>query len=216
VLAARVGVLEAHDLVPADRLLEPRDRAGVRDVLQFPWPFMTLIVAPATDASGAVAAIRQETARLDAAQAAGAVCVLDEMRMEWLDQPRLRTAVVTLFGVATLLLTLAGLYARIVHSVKVRSKELAIRQALGARPTDVVRQLTAEAIAIIAVGLIAGIALLPPSSRLLSALIADTAPIDLSLAAGVTSLLAVSALASTYWPARRAGRINLIDLMRSV
>ena len=183
--------------------------------LQFPWPFMTLIVAPASDAGAAVAAIRQETARLDAAQAAGSVRVLDEMRMEWMDQPRLRTTVVTLFGVATLLLTLAGLYARIVHSVALRAKELAIRQALGARPTDVVRQVTLEAAVIIASGLIAGIALLPFSSQLLRTLIADAAPIDLRLIAGVAATLALSALASTYWPARRAGRVNLIDLMRS-
>jgi len=182
---------------------------------QVPWPFMTLIFAPAAEPSAAVTAVRQEVARLDSSQAAGAIQVLDELRTEWLGQPRLQTTVVTLFGVATLLLTLVGLYARVAHGVAVRAREFAIRQALGARPTDVVRQLTVEALVVVAGGVLAGLTLLPLSTRALRRVVIDAPSFDLGLAAGVACLLGLSALASTYWPARRAGRVDPAQLLKA-
>jgi putative ABC transport system permease protein len=182
---------------------------------QLPWPFMTLIFAPAAEPSAAVTAVRQEVARLDSSQAAGSIRVLDDLRTEWLGQPRLQTTVVTLFGVATLLLTLVGLYARVAHGVAVRAREFAIRQALGARPADVVRQLTVEALLVVAGGVLAGLALLPLSTRALRSLVIDAPSLDLGLAAGVACLLSLSALASAYWPARRAGRVDPAQLLRA-
>jgi putative ABC transport system permease protein len=181
---------------------------------QFPWPFMTVMFAPAAEPGAAVAAVRQEVARLDSSQAAGSIQVLDDLRTEWLGQPRLQTTVVTLFGLGTLLLTLVGLYARMAHSVAVRAREFAIRQALGARPTDVVRRLTVEALAVVAVGVLAGVLVLPLSTRTLRSLVIDAPALDMKMAAGVALLLGLGALAST-WPARRAGRIDPAQLLKA-
>jgi putative ABC transport system permease protein len=182
--------------------------------LQLPWPFMTVMFAPAAETSPAVAAVRQEVARIDSSQAAGSIQVLDDVRTEWLGQPRLQTTVVTLFGLATLLLTLVGLYARVAHGVAVRAREFAIRQALGARPTDVVRRLTVEALVVVAIGVVAGLTLLPFSTRALRSLVIDAPSLDMKLAAVVAVLLGLCALASTYWPARRAGRIDPAQLLK--
>jgi len=182
---------------------------------QFPWPFMTVIFSPSHEASTAVAAVREEIARLDPTQSAGSVRVLNEMRTEWLTQPRLQTTVVTLFGVATLALTLVGLYARVAHSVVVRAREFAIRQALGARPADVVRPLTFEAVAVTTCGAAAGLALLPLSTRALRSVMIDAPSLDLRIAVGAASALALGALASVYWPARRAGRIDPAQLLKA-
>jgi putative ABC transport system permease protein len=182
---------------------------------QFPWPFMTVMFAPASEPSAAVAAVRQEVARIDSSQAAGSIQVLDEARTEWLGQPRLQTTVVTLFGVATLLLTLVGLYARVAHGVATRAREFAIRQALGARPRDVVRRQTVEALVVVAVGALAGLAVLPLSTQALRSLVIDAPSLDMKLAAGVTFLLGLSAMASAYWPARRAGRIDPAQLLKA-
>ncbi len=182
---------------------------------QIPWPFMTVMVIPAAEPSVAVAAVRQEVARLDASQATGSLQVLDDLRNEWLDQPRLQTTVVTLFGLATLLLTLVGLYARVAHGVAARAREFAIRQALGARPTDVVRRLTFETLVVVVIGVLTGLALLPLSTRALRSLVIDAPALDLRLAAGVACLLGLSALASAYSPARRAGRIDPAQLLKA-
>jgi predicted permease len=181
---------------------------------QAPWPFMTVIFAPAAEPSAAIAAVRQELARIDPSQAAGPVQVLNELRAAWLGQPRLQTAVVTLFGSATLLLTLVGLYARVAHGVAVRSREFAVRQALGARPTDIMRRLVVEALVVVAGGVLVGLFLLPLSTRALRSLVIDAPLLDFRLAAGVACLLGLCALASVYWPARRAGRIDPARLLR--
>jgi putative ABC transport system permease protein len=195
---------------------DPRAEAVVYvSYQQLPWPYMTLIVAPAADPSTAIAAVREEVARLDPSQAAGAIQELGDLRGEWLGQPRLQTTVVTLFGLATLLLTLVGLYARVAHGVAVRAREFAIRQALGARPTDVVRRLTVEGLVVVAVGALGGLALLPLSTKALGSLVIDAPALDMRLAVGVASLLGVSALGSVYWPARRAGRINPAQLLKA-
>ena len=182
---------------------------------QIPWPFMTLIVAPAAEPRAAVAAVREEVARLDAAQAVGSIQMLDDVRTEWLNQPRVQTTVVTVFGLATLLLTLVGLYARVAHGVAVRAREFAIRQVVGARATDVVRQVTGEALLVVAIGVFAGLALLPLSTRALRGLVLDTPSVNVGMAAGVACLLGLSALISAYWPARRAGRIDPAQLLRA-
>jgi putative ABC transport system permease protein len=123
--------------------------------------------------------------------------------------------VVALFGLATLFLTLVGLYARVAHGVAVRAREFAIRQALGARPADVVRQLTVEALLVVAGGVLAGLGLLPLTTRALRSLVIDAQPLDFRLVAGVACLLGLCALASAYWPARRVGRIDPAELLKA-
>jgi putative ABC transport system permease protein len=182
---------------------------------QVPWSFMTLMVAPAAEPSAAVAAVRQQVARLDASQATGSIQVLDALRTEWLNQPRLQTTVVTLFGLATLLLTVVGLYARMAHGVTARAREFAIRQAVGARPTGVVRQLTGEALVVVAIGIFAGLALLPFSTRALRGLVIDAPSLDLRLAVSMACVLALSGFVSAYWPARRAGRVDPAQLLKA-
>lgn len=182
---------------------------------QLTWPFMTLIIAPTAGTAAAVAAVRDEVAHLDPTQAIGPIRTLDDVRTEWLVQPKLQTTVVTVFGVATLLLTLVGLHARVAHSVVVRARELAIRQALGARPADVVRAVTGDALRIVLGGVLVGLVLLPLSTLTLRRLVVDVPAFDVRLAAAVACLLLAGAFFSAYWPARRAGRANTAQLLRS-
>jgi predicted permease len=182
---------------------------------QFPWPFMTLMFEPSADPAAAVTAVRQEVARIDPSQAAGSVRPLDGLRSEWLVQPRLQTRVITLFGLATLALTVVGLYARVAHGVAVRAREFAIRQALGARPTDVVWGLTLESLAVTAGGVVAGSCVLPWSTSVLRNLVLDAPTLDWRLAAVVACLLVLFASAGAYWPARRAGRIDPAELLKA-
>jgi len=140
---------------------------------------------------------------------------LEDVRTEWLVQPKLQTTVVTLFGAATLLLTLVGLYARVAHGVVVRARELAIRQALGARPTDVVRAVTSDALRLVAGGVLGGFVMLPLSTLTLRRLVVSAPAFDIRLAAAAACLMIGGACVSAYWPARRAGRANTAALLKS-
>jgi len=182
---------------------------------QFPWPFMTLMFSPSSDVESAVTAVRQELMRLDATQAAGRVQPLHEIRGEWLAQPRVQTMVVSLFGSATLLLTMVGLYARAAHDVSVRAREFAIRKALGARPGDVVRRIILDAVAVTGGGAVVGLAVLPLSTRVLRALVLDAPKLDVRVVAAIVGVLLSGALGSVYWPARRASLIEPGEVLKA-
>jgi hypothetical protein len=213
---APVTIVGVVGNVPQPLSKDPRAEAVIYvSYRQSPWPFMTVIFAPALTAADAVAAVRQEIVRLNPTQAAGSVRVLDALRAEWLVQPQLQTTVVTVFGLATLFLTVIGLYARIAHAVMMRAREFAIRQAVGATPRDVVGLLTRDAFVVVAAGLLLGIVAMPFSTRALRSLVIDTASPDVGVVAAVSVLLAVTAMASAYWPARRAGRNDPVVLLKA-
>jgi putative ABC transport system permease protein len=182
---------------------------------QMPWPFMSVLVVPAGDMAPAVAAVREEVGRIDSTQAVGAAQMIDEIRNQWLEQPRLQTRIVALFGVSTLLLTLVGLYARVAYAAASRTREFAIRQALGARPADVVRLLTGEAVAVVLAGALAGMACLPAAAASIQSVVGPSARTDLTLASAIAALFSVLAFASAYWPARRAGQTDPAQLLRA-
>ena len=181
---------------------------------QLVWPFMSVLIVPAGAAAPAVAAAREEVGRIDPAQAVGVARPIDELRNQWLEQPRLQTRMVALFGVSTLLLTLVGLYARVAYAAGSRAREFAIRQALGARPADVVRMLTGEAVAVVLAGAFAGMACLPAASSSIQSIVGGSAHTDLTLAGAIVALFSVLAFASAYWPARRAGQASPAELLK--
>ena len=182
---------------------------------QVPYYFMTVLIVPAGELGPALAAVRQEVRRIDPTQAIGVARAIDEIRGEWLEQPRARTGIVTLFGISTLLLALVGLYARVAYAAASRTREFAIRQALGATPAYVVRILTGEALAVVAGGVVIAGALLPATSASIHSIVGGTSTSDLAVAASIAVLFSAAAFASAYWPARRAGRVSPAELLRS-
>jgi putative ABC transport system permease protein len=215
-VAAPIRIVGIVDDVKQPLSADPRAESVLYlSYQQVPWSFMSILLVPAGAPAPALAAVREEVRRIDPAQAVGAARPIDEIRSEWLEQPRLRTKIMMLFGVSTLLLTLIGLYARVAYAAASRTREFAIRQALGARPTDVVRTLTYEALAVVLAGVMTGLALLPAASSSIQSIIGGVPRTGLGLAAAVTALFCIAALGSAYWPARRAGRVNPADLLRS-
>jgi ABC-type antimicrobial peptide transport system permease subunit len=130
-------------------------------------------------------------------------------------QPRLRSRIVALFGSAALLLTLVGLWARVAHGVVLRTRELAIRQAVGARPVEVIMLAGRDAVLVVLAGVVLGLALLPASNAGARAVIPGLPsagwPVVFMVVGGFVGL----ALASAYGPARRAGRIEPATVLRA-
>ena len=101
---------------------------------QFTWPFMTLIVVPAAAPAAAVVAVREEVARLDPSQAIGPIQRLEELRGEWLTQPKLQTLVVG--GIANFTAAASGVPAPTIQwQVSVNGGKFA--DILGATSTTV-------------------------------------------------------------------------------
>jgi putative ABC transport system permease protein len=117
-----------------------------------------------------------------------------------------------------MLLTTAGVYGVLAFAIARRSRELAVRLAIGATRQDVVRLVTAQALRLVAAGSTLGIAVTFGLSRIVRAGGGGGSVFDPSLAAfviPVVIVLAVSLLA-TWIPSRRALRIDPARLLRTI
>lgn len=110
---------------------------------------------------------------------------------------------------ATLALGVIGLYGVIAYVVSLRSREIAIRIALGLMPAAAPRLILRQGASIVAAGAVAGLAVYFAFAKLLSALAFEVRPLD--GATLVVSLAAVLIVAggATWIPARRAARVDL-------
>jgi ABC-type antimicrobial peptide transport system permease subunit len=117
-------------------------------------------------------------------------------------------------GLALVLGTI-GLYGLLSYAVTLRIREIGVRLALGAQPGRVMRAVVWQGVAIVGIGLVAGIAGAVGLTRFLSGLLYDTQPLDVTTFAAMSAaLLAVAALAS-YVPARRAASVSPLESLRS-
>ena len=117
-------------------------------------------------------------------------------------------------GVA-LLLGAIGIYGVISYMVSLRTREIGVRMALGARSDQVRRMVVRQGLVLAGIGAAIGLVGALGMSRLISSLLYGIAPYDPLTLGGVTlGLLLVAAVAS-WLPAMRAARIDPIEALRS-
>jgi hypothetical protein len=127
---------------------------------------------------------------------------------------RLAAHLATLGGLVAAFLACLGIYGLMSYSVARRTNEMGIRRARGAPRRDVLRLVLEQSLALLLVGVIAGLALAVAASRLLTSVLFGVPPCDpLTLGLATMSLIAVALLAS-YAPARRATRISPLVALR--
>jgi len=113
-----------------------------------------------------------------------------------------------------LLLASVGIYAVISYSVEQRTREMGIRMALGAAPGSILRQVLREGLTLCAVGVAIGLGAATLLTRYLATLLYAIRPIDALVYGGVSLVLAASALAGCYMPARHATRVDPAVVLR--
>jgi predicted permease len=119
------------------------------------------------------------------------------------------------FSLLSLMLAGLGIYAVVAFSVERRSRELGIRAALGAEGTRLVRMVVGETLGIVGVGLLAGLALSLLVARGIAGMLYGVPPFDPATFTLAAALLAVSAAAAAFLPARRAARTDPVGVLRS-
>lgn len=143
------------------------------------------------------------------------VAPFTEMLDRPLARPRFNAFLLSIFGVAALLLSTVGLYAVMAAYVRQRDREIALRQALGATATGVRRFVLAEAVRLAGLGAVIGLAGAVSTTRLMRGMVFEIDPLDpLTILGAALLLIATSALAS-YVPVRRATRVEALAILRS-
>jgi predicted permease len=160
-------------------------------------------------------AIRAAVARIDAQLPVFDLKTLRTQISESLLARRVVTLLSAAFGVLAALLSALGIYGVLAFAVAQRRREIGVRIALGATPSDVRRLVLVEVAFFLAVGSLVGLPAAWALGHAVRTILFGVPPADVSIFAGGVALLALVALSAAYPPARRAARTNAIDALRS-
>jgi len=159
-------------------------------------------------------ALREQIRAIDSALPVAEVKPMEEAIGSSIAQPRFRTALLSLFGAAALLLAAIGIYGVLAYTVTQQTREIGIRMALGANPGRVLRLVLARGLRLAGAGTAIGVLAALVLTRLLGSLLFDVSATDPLTFAAVAGLLLAVALLACYVPARRAMRVDPMVALR--
>jgi len=181
---------------------------------QQPADNLTLIVrAPGTTAIASE--IRAIVSALNPGVAVTFRSASDNLRLALLPQ-RIAALVSGTLGVVGLLLAALGIYGVMAYSVTRRTREIAIRIAVGAAGADVARLVLRQGVTLAAMGGVIGLVLAAGGSQLLRRLLFGVPPLDPVAFGGTVLLFAAVTLAACYVPTRRASLVDPAEALRHV
>jgi putative ABC transport system permease protein len=128
--------------------------------------------------------------------------------------PRFRTQVILLFAGLATFLAAVGLFSVLAYLVGQRTRELALRRALGAGTADVIRLIVGQGLRLVAIGLVLGLAGALAGARLLTGLLYEIGPWDIGTYLGTIIVLGGVALVATLAPAIRAATIAPVVVLQ--
>ena len=159
-------------------------------------------------------AVRAQFAAVDPAQPVFDITTMQQRVEDSIETPRFNMTVLTIFASLALALATVGIYGVISYFVSQRTREIGIRMALGAKPSQVLRLVLGQGFVMILVGLALGLAGSLLLTRYLANLLYGVRPADPLTIVFVTALLVCVALAACYIPARRAAAVDPLVALR--
>ena len=177
------------------------------------WSTMTLAVRTETPMALAPP-IREIVLDLDHKLGAPTFSTLEEQKAEALAEPHLSLRVMSAFSLVALLLAAAGVYGVVAYAVSRKQRDLGVRLALGASPSELVRGLTLRSLAPVALGLVIGLAAATGLASSMGSMLYETSPMEPRVVAGVALVLALVGVVSAWLPARRAAGLDPLVALR--
>ncbi len=175
---------------------------------------LSLVMRTAADPLQEAASLRSAVAEIDPNQPIVKIRTMEDNMAATVAQPRFRTWLIGIFAALALLLAAVGIYGVMSYSVTQRTSEIGIRVTLGAQPNDVFRTVVGEglryALLGVGIGVVAGLVL----TRLLASFLYGISAYDPATFIAVAILLIAVSSAASFFPARRATRVDPIVALR--
>jgi predicted permease len=175
----------------------------------------TLVIRTEGPPAAAIPGIKESIWSVDKDQSITKLATAEELYGEFFATPRFYAVLMAAFAALGLVMAAVGLYGVLAYAMAQRTREFGIRLALGARPGDVRRLIAGQAVRLTGAGLVLGMAASLAVTRAFATLLFDGRPTHPSTYAAVTVVLAVSASAAAWMPARRATRVDPAVTLRS-
>jgi putative ABC transport system permease protein len=190
-------------------------RPRLTDSLQSQDAYATFVARTDGDPAALAPSLRAAVRSLDPTLPVSAVQTMPEIVSQANSRARFQTWLLAVFAAAAALLAAVGIYGVMSYAVSKRAREIGVRMALGAKPSEVLRRIVGQGMTVAAAGAVAGIAAALMLTRLMRSLLYGVPPTDLVTYAAVAAGLLVIALVASYVPARRAARIDPAAALRA-
>ncbi|NUQ27374.1 MAG: FtsX-like permease family protein [Acidobacteriaceae bacterium] len=122
--------------------------------------------------------------------------------------------IASLMGASAVLLAAVGLLGLVAYAVSQKTREIAIRLALGAKKTHVITAMLGQIVGPVAVGLIGGAGLAAAASQLLRRILYGVSGLDPAAYLGAIGLLTVIIAFAAWMPARKALAVDAMRVLR--
>jgi predicted permease len=168
---------------------------------------LTLVVRAASDPAVLMSQARDAVQAIDRSVAVST----NTMRAAYgwyVRDRRLQGLVIGILGIIAMLLAALGVYGVMALLVNERSREIAIRMALGSSASAVLRLVLAQGLGLASAGIGAGIVLASALTAFLSSVFLGVRAFDGFVLCTAAALLGLVAVLSSWWPARRAMRVD--------
>ena len=182
---------------------------------QYPVQSMAMVLRTDVPPRSLAAAAERTLHELDAELPVSSVLTLEELVARSISEPRFYALLLGAFAATALFLAALGLFGVMSYAVQQRTRELAVRLALGARHQELRRLVVREALALGSIGVVLGLGGSLLLSRALTTLLYSVSPNDPATLAAVAALLLATTLVAGYLPARRATRIDPVVALRA-
>jgi ABC-type antimicrobial peptide transport system permease subunit len=209
-----VGIVDDASDVTAAEQAEP--------TLYLPWAQnnnfgvpVALVIRAAVEPSSLTPAVREAVKRVDASLPLRKAQPLEVFVAESTAPERFRMFVLSIMAMLGLTLAAFGIAGVTYRSVIDRTKEFAVRLALGSEPGAVVRLVVLESIRDLSIGIVAGVAAGAAACGLLARTLENVAPVDAVTAAVAIAIIVSTGMAAAFLPALRIMRVQPAGVLRS-
>ncbi len=180
----------------------------------FPWK-TCVVVRTKVPPLSVVPDIRRAIAEIDPDLPMANLRTLDQSVALTLETRKIVLCLLAVFAAAALVMACIGIYGAISYSVAQRRREMGIRMALGANRRDVTSLVLRQGLKFALVGLIVGLTASLGAGFLIANQLYQVSRTDPAVMIGVGLLLLFVALLASWWPARRASRVDPAVALRA-
>lgn len=206
-----VGVVETVKSRSPD---EKPDRGTVFRFRREPHESAALLVAAGVDPSTLIGPVEAALERSLGPERVGNVVTMDSLVRRTVRDREPQLLLLGVFAAETLVLAGFGLFSLLAYSVRARTAEFGVRQAVGASPGRIRRHVLGDAVRLLVPGLAIGIAGAILGGYLVADRLYEIGPLDPATWLMTASVLALVVFTAGLWPARRASRIRPVEALR--
>jgi putative ABC transport system permease protein len=182
---------------------------------QLPDNSMTVVTRTTGEPTDVINAIRQIVREQDPALAMSNMRTLESVVDESLAPRKYYTLLIGVFAAVAMLLAALGIFGVISVMVSQRRSEIGVRVALGAAPESILRMVIGNALRLVSIGLVLGLAAAFALTRVVASLLFNVEPTDPFTFVGSALVLLLAGLAASALPAWNAARVDPLVALRS-